>query len=87
MEHSQRSLLNEAEAADLLGVSTDTLRVWRSKARRLGSLIGPRWLELGGTGRARLIRYRRQDLEVWTAAGAVRLEPARKRGRPRKAAE
>ena len=52
-----RTLISEAEAAEFLGFSRDTLRVWRSKSRRAKKLIGPRWIELGGTGRARAIRY------------------------------
>lgn len=39
-----------------------------------------------GDGRARIIRYRIEDLEAYAAAGVVRLEPKKKIGRPRKVA-
>lgn len=74
----------EDQAAIFLGVAPDTLRLWRNKSRRAGHLIGPRWIEKGGEGRARLIRYRQRDLEDFLEAGAVRLEPKKKLGRPRK---
>lgn len=77
-------LLTEDEAATFLGLRPDTLKVWRSKSRRAGRLIGPLWTEMGD-GRARIIRYRIEDLEAYAAAGVVRLEPKRKIGRPRKA--
>ncbi|HLO76080.1 MAG TPA: helix-turn-helix domain-containing protein [Magnetospirillum sp.] len=77
--------LTEAQAAEFLAVAPDTLRVWRTKSRAAGHLIGPRWIERGGEGRARLIRYRRQDLEAFLEAGAVKLEPKKRLGRPRKA--
>jgi len=77
-------LLTEQEAARLIGVAPDTLKVWRSKSRCAGRLIGPRWVELAGEGVARIVRYRMEDLETWTAAGVVRLEPRKRRGRPRK---
>lgn len=76
--------LNDSAAAALIGVAKDTLKVWRSKSRRAGRLIGPRWLELGGEGRARIIRYRPADLQAWTDGAAVPLEPKKRRGRPRK---
>lgn len=75
----------EEQAAAFLYVAPDTLRVWRNKSRRAGHLIGPRWIERGGEGRARLIRYRQRDLEEFLEAGAVKLEPKKKLGRPRKA--
>lgn len=76
--------MTEQETARLIGVVADTLKVWRSKSRRAGKLIGPRWVELGGEGVARIIRYRREDLDAWAAAGVVRLEPRKRVGRPRK---
>lgn len=76
----------EEQAAAFLGVKPDTLRLWRNKSRRAGHLIGPRWIERGGGGRAGLIRYRREDLIQYMDAGIVRLEPKKKVGRPRKAA-
>lgn len=80
-------LLTEQEAAELIGVTADTLKVWRSKSRRAGKLIGPRWVELAGEGVARIIRYRMEDLDAWVSAGVVRLEPRKRRGRPRKEAQ
>lgn len=75
----------EEQAAAFLGVAPDTLRVWRNKSRRAGHLIGPRWIESGGQGRSRLIRYRRDDLIQFLEAGVVRLAPKKRVGRPRKA--
>ncbi len=50
----QRSVvLNPREAAQYLGVSVSTLKLWRAKK------IGPRWTMRG----ARLIGYRPADLE------------------------
>lgn len=80
-------LLTEQEAARLIGVKPATLKVWRSKSRRAGRLIGPRWVEPAGEGATRIIRYRIADLEAWAAAGAVRLEPRKRPGRPRKGAQ
>lgn len=82
----QRTLLTEAEAAAYLGFVADTLRVWRSKSRRARKLIGPKWIELGGQGRARAIRYRIEDLNDYTTRGVITLEPPKRVGRPRKAA-
>ncbi len=81
------TLFTDPQAAAWLGFDPATLRVWRSKSRRAGHLIGPRWVEIGGTGTRRRIRYRLEDLRAFTDAGAVALEPPKKRGRPRKAAE
>lgn len=87
-EHSpqspfQRTLLTENEAASYLGFARDTLRVWRSKSRRARKLIGPKWVELGGEGRARAIRYRLDDLIAYASRGVVALEPPKRKGRPR----
>lgn len=77
--------MREADAAQYVGVARDTLRVWRSKSRRAGHLIGPRWIEVrGGGSRARIIWYAVADLDSYVLAGVVTLEPPRKRGRPRK---
>lgn len=76
-------LLTEDKAAAFLDLRPDTLKVWRSKSRRAGRLIGPPWIEMGD-GRARIIRYRLEDLEAYASAGIVRLEPKKKVGRPRK---
>jgi len=79
-------LLLESEAAAMLRVDPDTLRVWRSKSRRAGApRIGPRWRELGG---GRLIRYVSDDIIEYVAgADPLALESAageRRRRRPRK---
>ena len=55
-------LLNDKEAAATLNVSTITLANWRSLKR------GPRWVRVG----ARMVRYRRSDLEAFVAAGDSR---------------
>jgi 5-methylcytosine-specific restriction protein A len=51
------------EAAEFLRFSPDTLAVWRNQAK------GPIYVRVGHS-----IRYRRQDLEQWTAVG----EPERR---------
>jgi predicted DNA-binding transcriptional regulator AlpA len=56
-------LVDEREAALILGVSVQTLRNWRT----LGAGNGPRWKKLG----KRLVRYRRADLEAFVADGGV----------------
>jgi excisionase family DNA binding protein len=48
-------LLNPAAAAEFLGVSVDTLSVWRSVGR-----YSIPYLKVG-----RLVKYRRADLEMW----------------------
>ncbi len=50
-ERTLNFLFNEAEVADLLGISPATLRRWR----RLG--VGPSWCKLGAS-----VRYRREDV-------------------------
>ena len=51
-------LLNEAEAAAVLGIAPQTLSIWRSTGR-----YGLRYIRVG-----RRIRYRRADLEAWVAS-------------------
>jgi hypothetical protein len=63
-------LLTEAEAAALARLAPATLRAWRSQG------LEPPFVRLG----SRAIRYRRQDLLDWIAAGAVHPLPI---GRPR----
>lgn len=46
------------QAAAHLGVKTQTLAAWRYRGG------GPAFIKLG----ARLVRYRREDLEAWTAS-------------------
>ena len=72
-------LIDTRQAAEALGMSPDTLALWRSKGE------GPPFVKLG-----RAVRYRRADLDAWVAeqlctstAGPV-AKPTR--GRPRKAA-
>lgn len=52
---SQDPLLNPIAAAEFLGVSKDTLSVWRSVGR-----YSIPFLKVG-----RLVRYRQSDLEKW----------------------
>lgn len=47
--------LNEAEAAEYLGVSPGTLTVWRSVGR-----YNLPYVKVG-----RLVRYRKSDLDAW----------------------
>jgi len=53
-------LLNEYEAAQMLGLSVCTLRAWRSQRR------GPAFLKLG-----RAVRYRPEVLEEFLKDAAV----------------
>lgn len=48
-------LYNQQEAADLLGVSTQTLRDWERDGE------GPTAIRIG----KRSVRYREQDIESW----------------------
>lgn len=50
-------LLTCAEAAELLGVKTQTLSVWRCHGRH-----GLPYIKVGGS-----VKYRRSDLEQWLA--------------------
>jgi excisionase family DNA binding protein len=54
-------LLTIPEVAELLQVSTLTLAAWRSRGE------GPRYVKLG----AKMVRYRRADLDAWVAEGAA----------------
>jgi excisionase family DNA binding protein len=55
-------LLNEAQTAELIGVSPQTLSIWRCSGRyRLP------YIRCG-----RLIRYRRSDVEAWLESRTVR---------------
>lgn len=55
-------LLDENEAAAILGAQVQTLRNWRWKG------IGPRAIRIG----QRMIRYRRDDLLAFIEAGSER---------------
>ena len=51
------------QAARYLGVSPDTLRIWRQRKHRAR---GPAFVRLG-----RIVRYLRGDLDAWLAANRV----------------
>jgi predicted DNA-binding transcriptional regulator AlpA len=53
-------LLNELQAARLLGLSSRTLQAWRSRG------AGPAYVRAG-----RAVRYRRSDLVGWTQTMTV----------------
>lgn len=55
-------LVDDARAAELLGVAQQTMRNWRLAG------TGPRWLRIG----ARSVRYRLADLEAFAEAGERR---------------
>jgi excisionase family DNA binding protein len=55
------ALLDELQAAQLLGLSSRTLQAWRAKGE------GPPFVRAG-----RAIRYRRRDLMAWVDANTVR---------------
>ncbi len=52
-------LLTEAEAAEIIGFSKNTLRAWRVSGR-LNKLIPPPFIKCG-----RAVRYRLSDLQTW----------------------
>ena len=54
-------LLNDKEAAEYLGILSQTLRLWRSNLNRTGVYIGPPFIKLG----TKLIRYDIADLDAW----------------------
>lgn len=54
-------LLDETEASASLSVAVQTLRNWRWKGE------GPRYVKVG----ARLVRYRRGDLDAFIKAGTT----------------
>ena len=56
--NEQPNTLTPRKAASYLGISEAALRLWRSDGR------GPRFFRAG----ARLIRYRRADLDLWIEA-------------------
>lgn len=56
---SLKKLLNQDQAAEVLGVSPRTLESWRYNGG------GPRFYKLG-----QAVRYRAEDLDAWIEAGA-----------------
>ena len=54
---SKKEFLNEAEVAELLNISIDTLRGWRKTKNRAASLP---FVKIG-----KLVRYKRSDLEEY----------------------
>ena len=57
----QVKVLNNSEAAALIGVTPATLRFWRCKGR------GPRFVKLGETKQAG-VAYLESDIFAWRAA-------------------
>lgn len=55
-------LLNEYQAAAILGTSVSTLRNWRWKGQQ-----NPRWRKIG----MRLVRYKRADLQAFIDGDAA----------------
>jgi predicted DNA-binding transcriptional regulator AlpA len=60
---SDANLLNERQAAHVIGAQPGTLAVWRTKGK------GPAYIRIG----PRMIRYRRADLMAF--ADAHRVDP------------
>ena len=60
---SKPSHMTTREAADFLGFTAGTLRVWRSQGK------GPSYYKVG-----RMIRYEVDDLEAWKSANVKHVE-------------
>jgi hypothetical protein len=60
-------LLNRKTVAELLGVSTATLKTWVCERK------GPHFFKMG-KGRGSRVYYRREDVESWLNKQAVRVE-------------
>lgn len=60
---SKPSYMTTYEAADFLGFTAGTLRVWRSLGK------GPSYYKVGNT-----VRYERDDLEAWKNANTKHVE-------------
>jgi excisionase family DNA binding protein len=59
---TDEQILNEKEAAKLLGLATPTIRRWRCEGR------GPSYVKLG-----KAVRYKRSIVEAWRDARFVDL--------------
>lgn len=57
-------MLNDKEAAKVLGVTTLMLQRWRLKG------VGPRYIKYG-EGRTSPVRYQRSDLEAYKAQQTI----------------
>jgi excisionase family DNA binding protein len=57
-----KDMLTEAQASEIIGVSTQTLGIWRCTGRYALPFI-----KVG-----RLVRYRRSDVEEWLESRTVR---------------
>ena len=64
----KEKLLNTDEVAEILGLSSATLRTWR------WSGVGPKYFSLPGTNGS--VRYKRQEVELWLNGNAI--DPAQK---------
>lgn len=62
---SNPSYMTTYEAADFLGFTAGTLRVWRSQGK------GPNYYKVGST-----VRYEMDDLEAWKNANVKHVELA-----------
>lgn len=63
-----REIVNDKHAANVLGVTTATLRRWRKNG------IGPKWLKMGG----HMIRYTTEDLRDYLESCSVNTNDAAK---------
>lgn len=61
-----RDLLNEKDAARLIGMSASFLKMARLRGNVGGRTPGPVYYKIGGT-----IRYERADLDAWLSARRV----------------
>ena len=60
-------LINTDTVAKLLGLSSPTLRLWRTLGK------GPQYVKLGGA-----VRYRTEELEEWIASRTIKPEEGKK---------
>ncbi len=64
----ESDMLNEREAAEIIGVSRFTMNGWRHRR------TGPSWISIS----ARCVRYRRADLLAWLEARRVETSDSRR---------